>query len=80
MSRRDEAERRQDLRATSDSLRDDASRLSQIEADKRDLEPGDPRLTEQSREAERLAVAIEHKSRVERDLSEGGDGDEDRSD
>ena len=71
MTRRDSSELEDDLRATSDSLRHDASRLAAIEDDKRDLEIGDPELSAKAREAERLADGIQRKSRIERDLSEG---------
>jgi hypothetical protein len=68
-----DAERRDDLAATSESLQADARRLLQIEEEKQGLEMGDPRLHDLSREAERLAGDVEHKSQIERGLSEGED-------
>lgn len=79
MTRRDSSEREDDLRATSESLRDDASRLTRVEDEKRDLELGDPELSAKAREAEWLADAIQRKSRIERDLSEGQDPEAGRS-
>jgi hypothetical protein len=68
-------ERMDDLAATSDSLREDAGQIVEIEAEKRDLQAGDPRLTTLSRAAERLAGEVQQKSRVERDLAEAVNGD-----
>ena len=75
MPRPDE-ERRDDLAATSESLREDAGQIVDIEAEKEDLDSGDPRLTALSREAERLAGEVQQKSRVERDLAESVNGDD----
>src|SRR5437870_13444639 len=72
MPNRERSEREDDLRSTSESLRDDAFRLASIEEDKGKRKIGDPTLSQESREAERLAEGIRRKSRVERDLSEGG--------
>lgn len=66
---REESERREDLAATSESLRSDAERLSEIEEDKQGLEMDDPRLHDLSHEAERVAGQVQTKSRVERELS-----------
>jgi len=68
-------ERMDDLAATSDSLREDAQQIDEIEAEKQDLQAGDPRLTTLSREAERLAGQVQTKSRIERDLAETVNGD-----
>jgi len=73
--KRDESERREDLDATSDSLREDAGRLSEIEDEKQSLEIGDQRLHALSHEAERIAGQVQEKSRIERELSHP-DGDE----
>jgi hypothetical protein len=67
-------ERMDDLAATSDSLREDAEQVDEIEAEKHDLDAGDPRLTTLSREAERLAGQVQQKSRIERDLAEAVNG------
>lgn len=71
----DDAERREDLAATSDSLREDAKRVVDIEDEKQHLDAGDPRLTRLSEEAERIAGQVQQKSRVERDLAESMNGD-----
>ena len=74
-----ERERREDLAATSDSLQEDARRVAEIEDEKQDLDPEDPRLDELSSQAERIAGDIERKSRIERALSERLGEDEDPS-
>jgi hypothetical protein len=66
----DDDERREDLAATSDSLRADAQLVVDIEDEKQDLEAGDPRLTELSNEAERVAGQVQQKSRIERELAD----------
>ena len=71
----DDDERMDDLAATSDSVREDARQVVEIEEEKRDLPAGDPRLTTLSREAERLAGQVEQKSRIERDLADAVNGD-----
>ena len=73
---RPDDERMDDLAATSESLREDAGQIVDIEAEKQDLDSGDPRLTMLSREAERLAGEVQQKSRVERDLAESVNGDD----
>ena len=73
---RPDDERMDDLAATSESLREDAGHIVDIEAEKQDLDSGDPRLTTLSREAERLAGEVQQKSRVERDLAESVNGDD----
>ena len=70
-------DRMDDLAATSESLREDAGQIVYIEAEKQDLDAGDPRLTALSREAERLAGEVQQKSRVERELAESVNGDHD---
>jgi hypothetical protein len=71
----DDDERMDDLAATSDSIRDDARQVVDLEEQKQDLEPGDPRLTTLSREAERLAGQVQQKTRIERDLADTVNGD-----
>jgi len=68
----DEEKRREDLTATSESLKRDARRLFEIESEKEELDADDPRLDTLSRSAERLAGDIQHKSRVERALADQG--------
>ena len=66
----DDEETRQDLAATSDSLVEDAERLVDTEKEKQGLDAADPRVDVLSIEAERIAMAIEQKSRIERDLAD----------
>lgn len=68
----DEEQRREDLTATSESLKHDARELFEIESEKEQLDADDPRLDTLSRSAERLAGDIQHKSRVERALADEG--------
>jgi hypothetical protein len=72
MSDRDEDRRREDLTATSESLKEDSRRLFDIEDEKQELDIDDPRLDELSSQAEQLAGEVQRKSRVERALSEEG--------
>ena len=72
----DDAERRDDLEATSESLREDAQRVVDIEDEKQHLDAADPRLDELSVDAERLAGQVQQKSRIERDLAESITGDD----
>ena len=72
MPERDEERRREDLTATSESLKHDARKLFEIESEKEHLDADDPRLDTLSRSAERLAGDIQHKSRVERALADEG--------
>jgi len=69
-------DRMDDLAATSESLREDAGQIVDIEVEKQDLDAGDPRLTALSREAERLAGEVQQKSRVERELAESVNGED----
>jgi hypothetical protein len=71
MPRSDDSDRQDDLDATAESLREDAKRISDIEERKQDLDVGDPRVDALSNEAERLAGQIQHKSRIERQISDG---------
>jgi hypothetical protein len=71
-------ERMDDLAATSDSLREDAREVVEIEDEKQSLAADDPRLTSLSREAERLAGQVQQKSRIERDLAEDEKDDTER--
>jgi len=59
-----------DLRATSEAVQDEAERLADMEARKQSLDPADPRVEELSREIEEMAKAIARKSTIERELSE----------
>jgi hypothetical protein len=75
MPRSDEGDRQDDLDATAESLREDAQRITEIEEQKQDLDVGDPRVDALSTEAERLAGQIQHKSRIERQISDGDPAD-----
>ena len=60
----------EDLRATSESIGDDAARLKALEEEKAALDAHEPRLTQLSREAEQLAQGMATKTTVERVLSD----------
>ena len=72
----EDEDRREDLAATSESLQDDAERVVDIEHEKQDLDPADPRVDTLSREAEGLAGEIQQKSRIERELAADIEKDE----
>lgn len=65
---------RDDLRATSESVRDDAQRLAELEARKLSLDPADPAVDELSREVQQLVRTIGHKAAAERELAEEIEG------
>jgi len=67
----DERDRQDDLDATTESVRDDAKRVMEIEEQKQDLDAGDPRVDALSSEAEHLASQIQHKTRIERQITDG---------
>jgi hypothetical protein len=64
------ADTEEDLRATSESIQDDADRLKRLEEQKASLAADDPQLADLSREIERLAHTVAEKTTVERVLSE----------
>jgi phosphopantetheine adenylyltransferase len=66
---RDEAERREDLAATAESLRRDAQQIVEIEDVKQGLDIDDPRLDALSEEAESIAGDVQRKSRIERAIA-----------
>jgi hypothetical protein len=59
----------QDLRATEDSVRADATDLASIETAKSALDPGDPKVDRLSAEAVELADQLARKARVQRELA-----------
>jgi hypothetical protein len=61
---------RDDLRATSEAIEDDAERLRDLEVQKQALDPADPTVVALSKEAEDLTQGIAHKATSERELSE----------
>jgi hypothetical protein len=65
----------QDLRATSDAISTDVARIGELEREKRELDPGDPRLKTLSRDVERLAERIDVESVAERQLADEVSGD-----
>ena len=67
---KDETPTRDDLRATSDSIRHDAERVTRLETVKVSLDPRDPRVDSISREVEELASDLVEKAKVERDLAQ----------
>jgi hypothetical protein len=62
---------REDLRATTDSIIDDADRLRALEVEKKGLDPADPRVDELSEKVERVVDRLGDKAAAERELSEG---------
>jgi hypothetical protein len=61
---------RDDLRATSEAIQDDAERLAGLEARKRSLDAADPEVIELSRQIETLTLQMAEKAAAERELSE----------
>ena len=58
----------EDLRATTDAVRDDVSRLAALEAEKAELPPTDPRVDRLADEAVRLGDRIASETRAQREL------------
>ena len=58
-----------DLRATSEAVRDDAQRLAELEATKLSLDSADPEVDRLSREIQQLVRTIDHKAAAERELA-----------
>ena len=63
------SEAQDDLRATVDAITTDADRLGEIEAQKRDMEPGDPRLVSLSAEAHAIAKRMVPKTQAELEIA-----------
>ncbi|MEP7158976.1 MAG: hypothetical protein ABI797_06080 [Chloroflexota bacterium] len=63
----------QDLRATSDSIREDAERLADLEAAKSAIEIDDPQMKRLSSQVVQLADDIKDKAEAERDLAQSVD-------
>jgi hypothetical protein len=61
---------RDDLKATSDSIRHDAERLARMEKTKSELSPSDPRVERMSRDIEQLISQIADKAKAERELAD----------
>ena len=62
-------ELRQDLLTTSAHVSATAETLDALEAEKRDLAPGDPRAIELSDQIERLAASLRRQTAIEGDLT-----------
>lgn len=67
MSERSQSE--QDLRATTEAIRSDATRLADLEDAKLGLDPSDPRVDQLSAEVQNLASEIKDKSQAQSELS-----------
>lgn len=59
----------QDLRATGDSIREDAARVDDLEREKASLEPGDPQLEHLSRQVESVVDRMQVKAAAETELA-----------
>lgn len=59
----------EDLKATSDSIRQDAELIAQLEEAKSQLDPTDPHVDAMSRDIEKLAADIADKTKAERELA-----------
>jgi hypothetical protein len=70
------ADQHDDLRATEESLRRDADRLSALEQKKTSLDPEDEQVPELSEQAERVASEARDKAVAERDLADRVQSDE----
>ena len=57
-----------DLKATAADVAADAERLKEVELEKVDLDPGDPRLKVLAAEAEAIAAALPIKTGAQSDL------------
>jgi hypothetical protein len=64
--------RRDDFRATVDSIAADAHELADVEAAKRGLDPADPKVDELSEKAADLGDRIQRKTAAEEELSAAG--------
>ena len=63
-------DRRDDLRATAESIIEDAEALKQVELSKLKLDPGDKAAQGLAQQAERLAGDIVAKAKAERELAD----------
>jgi len=61
---------RGDLRATEAAIHDDAERVQQLEEEKADLDPSDPRVGELSDKVAHIAGALKDKAAAEIELSD----------
>ena len=63
-----------DFRATSEDIAADAARLREIEEQKAQLDPADPRAQELSAESERIARRLVPKTVAEREITDEANG------
>jgi hypothetical protein len=63
-----------DFRATSEDIAADAGRLKEIEEEKAQLDPADPRAQELSEESERIARRLVPKTIAEREMADEANG------
>jgi hypothetical protein len=59
-----------DLRSTSDAIRADAGEVDALEAEKAELHPGDPKVTEISQRVVEITERMQKATLVEQDLTE----------
>jgi hypothetical protein len=59
-----------DLRSTSEAIRSDASEIYALEAEKSDLHPGDPKVSEISQRVVDISDRMQRATLVEQELTE----------
>jgi len=59
-----------DLRSTSDAIRADANEVEALEAEKVELHPGDPKVTEISKKVVEISTRMQRATLVEQELTE----------
>ena len=69
-----------DLRATAETVQNDAERLADLESLKRSLDPADPEVDRLSRRIEDIAHRLAHKTTAQRELGEQIEGHESSDD
>jgi hypothetical protein len=62
-------DKRDDLRATEESIIDDAERLRNLESEKAALNPGDPKVDLLSEKVVRIVEGLDDKAAIQRRLS-----------
>jgi hypothetical protein len=64
------ADAQDDLRATAESLADDAKQVQELEEKKLEMDPADPRVVAVSHQVESLVDRMAGKAGIEREISE----------
>lgn len=59
-----------DLRSTSDAIRADANEVEALEAEKVELHPGDPKVSEISKKVVEISTRMQRATLVEQELTE----------